>query len=322
MKSKTMLALAAVAAALVLIWLATQRAERARESIKAGPIFPKARWEDAAEIRLAAATDSVRLRKQDGAWRVASEGDAAADTAAVRGIFQKLASFDRRYLRSRNPDEQKTFEVDDASGTAVSFRDAQGRVMADFRLGKSGPDYRSQYLRPAGSNDVYLIPEALRPVFDATRPTWRERAIFAFDRAKVARLAFYPEGALPVRLEKNADGKFKVAGPDSFAIQQSLVESAVRSLSALRCDAFPPTAPSLADAGLAPPLRRVEVELQDGARHTLNLGKDAGNAQVYASRDDDPTVFLVNQGRASALVRDAEALKEKPPAAPGATGRP
>jgi len=321
MKARTMLALAGLAAALVLIWLVTQRAERARESIRSGPIFPKAQWSEAAEIRLAAAADTVRLRKENGVWRV---GDAPADTAAVRGIFEKVRAFDRRTLRSRNPEEQKTFEVDDASGTDVRFQDAQGRVMAEFRLGKNGPDFRSQYLRPAGSNDVYLIPDYLRSVFDAGRPTWRERAIFNFDRAKVARVAFFPEGAPPVRLEKNAAGKFKVAGPDSFPIQQNLVESAVRSLATLRCDAFPDTIPTPADAGLAPPKRRVEITLADGASYALNLGREARNAQVYAGRDGDPTIFLINQGRAGALVRDAETLKEKPPAAatPGPGGRP
>jgi hypothetical protein len=316
MKAKTTILLAALAAALVLITLATQRCQHRRESISSGPIFAKARWVDAAEIRIRAVGDSVVLRKQGEAWRVATEGDQPADTAAVRGILEKVRGFDRRYLRSRNPDEQKTFEVDDASATAVRFADAQGRVLADFRLGKNGPDYRSQYLRPAGSNDVYLIPEYLRSVFDLQRPTWRERAILAFDSKKVTRLAFYPEGAAPVALAKAADGAFHVAGPDSFPVRQSLIDSALRNLSTLRCDGYPDSLPSLADAGLMPPKRRVEIELEDGPRHVLALGNETKNAQVYASRDDDPTIFLINKGRAGSLVRDAAALKDTGPGTP------
>lgn len=310
MKPKTMILLAILAVVLVAVTFATKHCERRRESLASGPIFAKARWEDAALIRIHATGDSVVLRKAGTVWQVASEGDHPADTAAVRGIFEKVRTFDRRYLRSRNPEEQKTFEVDEESATAVRFADAQGRVLADFRLGKNGPDYRSQYLRPAGSNDVYLIPEYLRSVFDLQRPTWRERAVFAFDAKKVTRLTFYPEGAAPVALARGADGAFKVAGPDSFPVRQNLVESALRSLSTLRCDGYPDSLPSLTDAGLMPPKRKVEIELEDGPRHALQLGNENRNAQVYASRDDDPTIFLLNQGRAGSLVRDAAALKE------------
>ena len=323
MKPKTMIVLAVVAAALLLwgAWLKPS-CDRRRESIPAGPIFGKARWEDAAEIRIRAAGDSVVLRKPGGMWQVATEGDHPADTAAVRGIFEKVRGFDRRYLRSRNPEEQKTFEVDDASGTEVRFADAQGRVLADFRLGKNGPDFRSQYLRPAGSSDVYLIPDYLRSAFDPQRPTWRERAIFAFDRDKATRIAFFPENLPPVRIEKTADGKFKVAGPDSFAVRQNLIDSALRTLSALRCDGYPDSLPSPADAGLVPPKRRVEIELQDGAHYGLNLGNETKNAQVYASRDADETIFLINKGRASSLVRDPEALKETASEAGSPPGMP
>jgi hypothetical protein len=313
MKPRITIALAALAVALFLVFLGARRCERARESIPSGPIFAQARWEETAEIRLAAAGgDSVVLRRADGLWRVATEGDHPADTAAVRGILEKVRAFDRRHLRSRNPEEQKTFEVDDASGTAVRFADARGRVMAEFRLGKNGPDFRSQYLRPAGSSDVYLIPEYLRSVFDVQRPSWRERGVFAFDREKVARLAFFAEGAPPIRLEKGADGKFHVSGPDTFALRPNVVESTLRSLATLRCDGFPDTLPTLAGAGLTPPRSRVEIDLQDGARHALDLGGETPNAQVFARRDGDETIFLISKGRAGSLVRTADALKEAP----------
>jgi len=320
MKPKTMIMLAVLAVVLVVITFATRQCERRRESLASGPIFAQARWDDAAEIRIAATGDSVVLRKAGAVWLVASEGDQPADTAAVRAIFEKVRGFDRRYLRSRNPAEQQTFEVDDASATRVRFADAQGRVLADIRLGKNGSDYRSQYLRPAGSNDVYLIPEYLRSVFDLQRPTWRERSIFAFDAKKVTRLTFYPEGASPLTLAKAADGTFRVAGPDSFPVRQSVVESVLRSLSTLRCDGYPDSLPSLADAGLTPPKRRVEIELEDGPRHALVLGGENRNAQVYASRDDDPTIFLINKGRAGSLVRDVTALKETAPGTPPPPG--
>ncbi len=320
MRSRTTIILAAIVVVLAVIAWTARRTEHKRETIDSGPIFAKAHWDAAARISMQAAGDSVVLHKRDGRWLVATEGDFPADTAAVSGIFSKTKSLDKRYRRAASPETHATFEVDDAHGTLVTFADDRGATLARFRLGKNGPDFRSQFLRPSGSDEVYLIPEYLHSVFDVARPTWRDRSIFNFDQTKVKRVEFQPAGALPFSVEKNAQGKFVFAGPDSTPAKSNLVESTVRTLAALRCDAFPDTIPLPGVAGLTPPLRRVQVELEDGASYALNLGAETkSGTQVYATRDGDPTIFLLTKGRGNSLVRDVAALTEPPPEPPKET---
>ncbi|MCK4411962.1 MAG: DUF4340 domain-containing protein [Candidatus Eisenbacteria sp.] len=318
MRARTTIVLAVIAAVLVIIAISSRRAERSRERIDSGPIFPEAYWESAAEIRLIAGEDSVHLRKQGRRWLVRTEGDYPADTTAIRGMLEKAESFDRRHLRSTSPEMQATFEVDDSSGTEVLLSNDQGEALAHFRVGKNGPDFRSQYIRPVGSNEVFLIPEYLRSSFDARRATWRDRAIFNFEWERAQWLYMEPAEGEPVEIVKDLQGNYQISSPDSVPAKKNLVESTLRALARLRSDAFPDTVPTLTRAGLDPPRQRVEVRLEDGGYRALNIGNETEKSRVYVKKDDAPTIFLLTKGRLSSLIRDFETLKEEPPAAPPA----
>ncbi|MBD3237144.1 MAG: DUF4340 domain-containing protein [Candidatus Eisenbacteria bacterium] len=314
MKARTTLILVLVAAVLAVFALLTQRAEEAGQRIAAGPIFPDADWNAATEIFLRSDADTVHLRKAETRWHVASDDDYPADTLLVRGIFNKLEGFDRRHRVSTNPDMQATFEVADTMGTEVLVR-AAGEPLAHFRIGKNGPDFRSQYVRPVGSNEVFQIPEYLRSTFDPGRATWRDRGIFSFDRQQVARLVIDPLEGEPYTIERRAeDDQFQITAPETLAVQRNPVESAVRTLSNLRCDAFPDTVPSLAEAELDPPRARVEIHLDDGARYGLDIGAEVEPARVYVRRDAAETVFLLTAARLRTLVPELNTVREEKPA--------
>lgn len=315
MRSRTLLILLGAAVALALLWLISQRVERGREQIASGPIFKGADWATANEIFMDSGADSVRLTKSDGSWVVASAGGYPADTAAVRTIFEKLSLFDRRYRHSTNPSQQKTFEVDDESGTEVLIRGPQGDL-AHFRMGKNGPDFRSQYIRPVGSDEVYQIPDYLKSVFDVSR-IWRDRTIMSFDREKVARLVFHPADSETYSVEKRADGSYVFSGPDSLPAKPAPIESAVRSLAALRADAFPDATPIAATVGLEPPRQEVEIYLADGGYQAFKVGNEASPGRVYVAADGRDTIYLLTQGRISALIPKLDSVKESPaPATP------
>jgi hypothetical protein len=316
MRLRSIVILALAALALLLVTWVSRRAERSGEQLASGPIFPKLTHASIAGVRILDSADTVMLRLDGATWRVATESDFPADTLAVSRLLQQVGIFDRKYLRSNTPELQRTFEVDDAQGSEVTFTDAGGSELARLRLGKNGPDFRSQYVRPAGSNEVFLVPEYLRPIFDLKRPTWRDRTIFAFDREKVARITFHPAEGGPVVLEKDADGKLALVSPESGPVKSQAVDATLRTICALRCDAFPEPAPSLAEAGLLPPAQRVEVQLDDGSRFGLDVGKETPDAaRVYVKQDGSDTIYLLSKGRAAALVRKVEDLRETPAAA-------
>jgi len=318
MSTRTTMALAVVAAVLILLAVATRRAERSHEQIKTGAIFPDARVEDVAGIEIIAQQDTVRMFRQAGHWFVATEGGHPADTAAVRGLLDKLEAFDRRYLKSNNPAMQATFEVDEGSGDQARLLNEAGKALADFRLGKNGPDFRSQYIRPAGSSEVFLIPEYLRASFDAHRVTWRDRSIFAFDPLRAQRLFIQTEKGEAVEIVKTPAGDYVFATPDSLPAKKNVVEATLRALATLRADAFPDSALTAAEVGLAPPRQRIEVALEDGGRHELMIGRETSGSRVYVAKSGDETIFLLGKNRVGSLVRDPATLREQPPAEPPA----
>ncbi len=317
MKTRTTLILALIAAVLVIVAILSGRTEKSRERIAPGPIFPELQREAVAEIRLTSASEDkeVHLKKEPSGWAVLSEGGFPADTTAIQKILDKTEAFDQRHLRSSNPEMQRTFEVDDSSGTEVLLADASGTPLAHFRLGKNGPDFRSHYLRPVQSDNVYLIPVSMRSDFNLGRQTWRDKTVFAFDAAQVQRLTMQSPDQDNVTLVRDSLGTFTMTAPEEAGVKRALAESTLRALSMLSCDGFPDSLPSLADAGLDPPLQRVEVLLDDGATYGLNIGNEVENRRHYATRDGDDMIFLLSQYKVKSILREAEELKETPPPA-------
>lgn len=316
MKARTTIILALIAAVLVIIAVTSNRSEKERESIEPGLIFPDLQREAITEIRMTAGEDTVCLVKEQTGWVVATEGNYRADSMAVARILEKIDAFDRRHIHSRNPENQKTFEVDDSSGTEVLVVGPEDNTLAHFRVGKNGPDFRSQYVRPVDSNEVFLIPEYLKSVFDAKRATWRDKSIFSFKVEKVKRLLIQPEDKDTITIEKNDQDTYVMTAPDSAGVKKQMVESTIRTLAMLRCDAFPDSLPTLAEAGLEPPRQRIEVQLDDGASYALVIGNETDAARQYVKKDGDDTIYLLSKGRAKSLMRDAAELKEEPPASP------
>ena len=72
-----------------------------------------------------------------------------------------------------------------------------------------------------------------------------------------------------------------ITAPDSAAAKRSPIESAVRTLATLRCDAFPDSLPSPAAAGLEPPKQRAEIYMDDGASYGLDFGEEADDKGFY-----------------------------------------
>jgi hypothetical protein len=313
MRVRTMLILAVIAALLLVIALVSNHTRRSAERLEAGPIFPGLTVEAVGDIFFATQSDTAHLVRQAGRWHVATEGAYPADSVAVTRILDTLGLFDRRHLHSTNPDKQAMFEVDPASGTEVRLSDASGAVLAHFRVGKNGPDFRSQFIRPEESNEVFRIPSYLRSAFDATRATWRDKTIFAFDKDKVRSVRLRPAEGDLLQIIKQADESFAFL-PDSSAVNKSVIESTIRTLATLRSDAFPDSLPSLADAGLDPPLQEVEVQLDDGAIHKLAIGAlDPEEMRHYVKRANGDTLFLLSKGRVTGLLPDREKLSDRPP---------
>ena len=120
----------------------------------------------------------IRLNKRgDGDWTVDS-GDTAfypADSGLVQIALEKIVTLKKGEPVSVNPDKQAAFEVSDTGKSYVKIYAGKAETAGVLLVGKSGPDWNSNYARLAGSDTVYLIPGGLRQSLFFGIDRWRKK---------------------------------------------------------------------------------------------------------------------------------------------------
>ncbi len=322
MNAKTTIILVALVAVLGFFALKSNQTEKSRESLPSGPIFPDLSYAAIADIELSSPEKVVHLVRNPDGWLVATENNFPADTMAVSQILDKIDAFDRKHICSTNADKQATFEVDQNSGIEITLSGNGGQALAHFRMGKNGPDYRSQYIRPIDSDEVFCIPAYLKSIFNIDRDSWRDKAMFNFDQNLAKQLLVYPGDEPPMVVEKSLDGNFTITAPESIAAVKHSVDTMIRMMSNLKCDAFPDTVISLEEAGLNPPLQKLEIKLDDGASYSLLVGGEADENKHFVAREGHDTIYLLTKGRLTSLIPTADTLMDRPEPPPEPVTKP
>jgi hypothetical protein len=290
---------------------------------KAGeePLYPGLSAERAQTILVKGKSSEAQLDKVDGVWIVASEDSLPAEAQAVDNMFQRMAAFSRRDIVSANPEKQALYQVD-STGIEVTIKDASGKDLASFIIGKVGPDYQSTYVRDLKSDDVVLSAGYLPPIFDRGERTWQDRTIFSYEPSDIAEVVLTrPTGI--VRLSRDKGGAWYISQPESAACDQGRVTRLVRTLAYLRGDGIVGRSP-VAGSGLADADSSVWFKTTGGTEEHLRFGNRSESGQTYVRRDGSDVVFkLVSSRVAATLPRLDELLPKAPQAAsPGASPPP
>jgi hypothetical protein len=151
----------------------------------------------------------------------------------------------------------------------------------------------------------------------ATSVAGQELQVFQFDDSKVN--AFELRNAdKTVRVEKNSDGNWNVAGTGDPANRASFTSLIVR-MSTLKGTRRVDASGNLADYGLDQPKESAKAELDDGSSYQLDLGdKTPVSTGVYAKKADAPEVYVI----ATQFQTDLERLVNDPKEPPTPTPRP
>jgi hypothetical protein len=265
------------------------------------------------EVQGKTADEGIVLEKSASGWIVPAEAGYAADPEGVGEIldFVGSARADRRV--SDNPAKRGAYEVDD-DGLKVKVEGTEGVLLAQWVIGKSGPDFLSTYVRKEDSDEVFLLDQSLRRIFVRVGPRqWRDKAIFRLSGPDITKMQWSREGKT-VALEADAAGNWTLTAPATAPAQRDEAEALRNALSTLMSDDFA-AGVSPAAAGLDAPYARMEFALRDGTRHTLEVGKENDRSQRHARRGGSDTVFLVNNFRINTVFKSAEELQAPPPQA-------
>jgi Domain of unknown function (DUF4340) len=151
----------------------------------------------------------------------------------------------------------------------------------------------------------------------ATSAAGQELQIFQFDDSKVN--AFELRNAdKTVRVEKDSDGNWKVAGTGDPANKSSFTSLIIR-MSTLKGTRRVDSSGNLSDFGLEQPKESAKAELDDGSTYQLDLGDKTPVATgIYAKKADASDVFII----VTQFQTDLERLVNDPKEPPTPTPRP
>ncbi|MFN0150966.1 MAG: DUF4340 domain-containing protein [bacterium] len=281
------------------------------DNTASGLLFPKATDVDSRKIEITSKDGTSVLEKQGDEWVVASQQSFRADAEAVNALFQKIAAIEAGNVVSKSREKRALFEVD-STGIRVRVWGANDAEFADFVLGKSGPDFQSNYVRPSASDNVYLSGELIRSTFDKGRRGWRDRKILSFAAEDATGLRF-ATGDTVLALAKSPDGSWSVEGDATLAGRAPVIDGVLRSLSRYTTDDF---ADSVAadTAGFAPPSRTIEVSFASGSPQRLEVGAMKSPTQYWVRRGDAAMIYVVSKGRVETLFKGRDEIAEPKPA--------
>jgi hypothetical protein len=322
MKKKSILILLAILVVLVAAVIIIEGPLSKRGKVKAAKesiLFPGFGMDQVSSVDIKTVDKEVKLKKEDNIWVVATAGNYPADPKSVEDMLGKVRDLKSTLTASKSADKHSQFEVD-ASGVEVTMLGTGEKALAHFFVGKMGPDYISTYVRKADQDEVLLVGEYLRGVFDKGARGWRDRTIFDFDASQVQTLTLISEEKGEIVIVAQEDGGWQIIKPEVAPAEKEPVDEIVREISKLEADDFAekkeeasteePT-DLLKEYKLDDPQSKVMVDLTDGTARVLLIGDESGYRR-YVKREDKDTIFLVSKSKIDRIFKDLEELKAEP----------
>jgi hypothetical protein len=311
MRFKITLTLVAI---LIILGITAYLFERGevREQQGASPkavIFPVFKTEQAANIEIKTKGKTVSLTKKEGRWLVALDGDYyPADKNEVDNIFRTVNKMQRENVVSTDPAKYPVFELDQENGVEVKVSKADNSVLAHFFVGKNGPDLISTYIRIEGEKEVLLLSGMLNATFGKTLKDWRDKAIFNLKAEDIVRVNIAsPKNK--TSLKKDEEGNWEMVVPEKAKVKKDVIEGMVNTLATLNAYDFEDGA-DLKACGLTSPPTKIQITMKDNSTLSLLIGNEKDSSKRYVKREDNPTVFLVQNFDLGPILQEPAELKE------------
>lgn len=259
---------------------------------------------------------AVTLEREDGTWTV---NGYPADTARVRQAIAGLDTARATRLVARSSANHARLGVADDSSCLVEIGPAAEPALR-FHLGGRGREGR--YVRLAGDDAVYVMPEAAVGFLDREAEDWRDRLIASLDTAVVSRIVVGRSDAdrEVVLVRAPADTADSTAATtwaeDGRIADSAVVRRLLEEVAGLRADGFPSDSVAFA-ADFEEPVAVLDLYASErvGAPPELSLLflTAPASREFLVRRVDDPLVYVVSETRAEDLLPPAERLFPEAP---------
>lgn len=261
-----------------------------------------------------------------------------ADQRAVEAMLNTLKNLKEEKVISASKKRWKLFKVGQNYEVAVLVQDGSGKGLASLLIGKSSPDFVSQYFRKKGDDRV-LLASSLIYQFRKSLSNWRDKQIFRFNHADIVSYrAFYPGKKLILERTENkqalghsspndANDKAKKPAKRKEPYQwwikngrpkqakSNKVNSIVRSLASLNARSFPEEA-LIEKIAQGKSHGFIEAKTKSGSIYRLELiapldtyDAKSKSREVVARADGNPNFFLLEESMIDRLIQEPAKLE-------------
>jgi Domain of unknown function (DUF4340) len=233
---------------------------------------------------------SVTIERQGGQWEITAPVETRADQGAVGDLVDELVTAQISRTLTAGPDRLRAFGLEQPALT-LEIRLENGKQHS-VRLGNVDFSGQAVYAQLDGSNDVVLLPAELRSRADKPLEALRDRSVLGFSTWDVDAFELKdPSGDF--RLVKQGND-WKMQKPQPLTADAAAVSALLSQVSAGRiAKVASETASYLGRYGLDAPALSFEIQLAQGGRRALLLGKKSGD-EYYARDTSRAMVFLVS----------------------------
>jgi hypothetical protein len=294
---KTTLAALAVFVLLGLAWLGTREPTVSVGVRKLTP--PPVKADELVSLQ----AGPITLALEDGAWKVSRDGKTfAADADTARRFARALAELPQASFVTDRPAAHAEYEVDDAKGLVLRASTKTGAVR-DLVLGKTST-LGGAYVRPAGSNEVFVLGGELSWLARRGLTDWRHKRIEVARREDLARVTLTPAGGAPTTLLVGEGQAVTLEGPTEagYRFDAAAAGRLVQQLTSL-------TAQDFTEEPVTPAFT-VTLGLKAGGAKTLTLGSQRPDGTVPLAVEGDAQGYVLSGWVAEQLQKDREGLRD------------
>lgn len=260
------------------------------------------------QVRITNAFGEILLRKSGEHWRLAAPVSDAADDSAVNALLSTLISADTKSTVEGAADAA-VFGLQPPKITIEIEGDGTSEVI---KVGKRSPVSQDLYVQRGNEPVIYQATGGLDGSASKNFDEFRAKQVFAFSADAVTAVTLKNAGSALELRRNGADWTMKAGGMQQDA-DDGIANGLAQDLANLRLTKWKSehATPAELDAtGLKSPLTSIEVELTDGAKHALQLGKMAGNDQS-AKVAGRPQIIELASWSTKQLLKTPEELRDR-----------
>ncbi|MBN1758078.1 MAG: DUF4340 domain-containing protein [Chitinispirillaceae bacterium] len=342
MKGNKLIILVAILVVAVGVIILNEKLGNKKPTEKEQKFFPEMTEQTIGKIIISEGETSIQLKRKGDVWVVSKPSADAAekpastplgaenapataetaveytvDSASITAAVEKIASLKKDALISENPEKQSIFEVDSVKGLNITVADNSGKKIGSFIIGKSGPDYNSNYIRLKGSNDVYMSSGGVRYSLFTDLNRWRDKTILRFDKTTAKGITLTSkDGSMITLAHADSGNPWQIIEPIQNPAKTETVNGIIEKLASLSATDFQDEALADTATGFDSPELGVTVSFNNGSSRNIIFGKKNSDNKYWVKTDGKDQVFLIGEYTVNQVNKTLDDLKGEPEVKP------